>query len=443
MRDYPMTQQTLTRTISMDRLRRFWSVGLALALAIPVAACDVNDLLDVDPVDRVPADGLTTPANAQLLVNGAIADFECAAGAYVALTGVMAGEMTDATPTSSRWHVDRRFFDDAGDEEQYATAGCTGLGIYTPLSTARWSAENILAALQGWTDDEVGEFGADRQELIAQAAAYAGYSYILMAEGFCSMAIDLSVEKTPAEVFGLAIEDLNTAVTAAQAAGRDDLVNLARVGLARAYRGLDQGANAVAAAQQVPAGFVYEIETASDFGVRNNRIFSQNGPAPLGGTALSVGLEYRTYTHYGAEDPRVPVSDSQGMDDDGLTPLFFQLKYDALDAPIRLASYDEAQLIIAEFEGGATAEGIINAFHADAGLLPVLFIGMSDSEILAHVIAERQSVLWLEGHRLEDVERYDLARQPAPGTPHRKGQAYGDARCFPLPDVEIRNNPNV
>lgn len=438
-------QRTLTtRMTAMHRLRRFRkAAALGLAFSFGLTACDPGDLLDVDPVDTVPAEGLTTPANARLLVNGAIADFECAYGSYVALTGVLSGEMIDATSTAARWPVDRRLFNSASDESQYATFGCTGLGVYVPLSTARWSADNILTALQGWTDAEVAEYGEDRDELIAEAAAYAGYAYLLLGEGFCSMAIDLSTEKTPAEMFQLAIDKLEIAQAAAAAAGRDDLVNLALVGQARAYRNLDDGASAVAAAQQVDADFEYFAETATDFGVRQNRLFASNGPQPLGGQGLSVGWEYHHYTHYGLEDSRVAVSDSIGLAGDGTTPMFYQEKYTELDDPIRIASYDEAQLIIAEYSDAATAEAIINEFHADAGLPAVDFTGMTAADILAHVVAERRSELWLEGHRLEDVERFNLDRFPAPGTPHRKGQSYGDARCFPLPDIEIRNNPNI
>ena len=60
-----------------------------------------GDVLDVQPPDLIPAEGLADPENAELLLNGAIGDFECAFGAYVALTGVMAHEMIDATQTAA------------------------------------------------------------------------------------------------------------------------------------------------------------------------------------------------------------------------------------------------------------------------------------------------------------------------------------------------------
>src|SRR5690606_31573079 len=149
------------------------------------------------------------------------------------------------------WNVDRRRFDSAPDQSQYATFGCTALGVYTPLSRARFSSENILDALRTWSDSELADLGHDRDELIALAANYNGYSYLLLAEGFCAAAIDMSEERTPAQLFAVAVERFVEAQAAASAAGRADLVNLALVGQARAHRGLNNGAAAVAAAQQV------------------------------------------------------------------------------------------------------------------------------------------------------------------------------------------------
>lgn len=415
--------------------------GLVMALAVMISGCDLDSLLDVNPVDRVPAEGLTIPSNAELLVDGAIADFECAYGAYVALSGVVAGELIDATQTAARWPAERRDFGDEADQSQYATFGCTGLGIYEPIQTARWSSENILFALQGWTDAEMDDLGFDRQELMATAAAYAGYSYVLLGEGFCSAAINLSDEMQPSEVFDSAMVRFNTAIAAAEAAGRTDLEALAHVGAARTLLNLGRGSEAVAHAQQVPAGFVWSAEASGDFSVRANRVFAQNGPPPLGGTALSIGVPYRSFQHMGLDDPRVDVSDFVRTNNDG-TDVYFQLKYESLDDPLPLATWEEAQLIIAEVELGQTAVDIINTLHAAAGL-PATFASTDDGEILAHVIEERQAELWLEGHRFNDIERHNIPLDPAPGTAYRKGGEYEDARCFPLPFVERRNNPNI
>jgi hypothetical protein len=367
-------------------------------------------------------------------VNGAIGDFECAFGAYVALTGVMAHEMLDATQTASRWPYDRRNV--IPTDALYGTSGCEGMGIYTPLSTARWSADYILEKLQGWADDEV----EDRQGLIATAAAYSGYSHLLLAEAFCTVAIDLSSELTSQQVTEMAIDRFDVAIQAAQTAGETDILNFARVGRARAYLGIGQGQAALADAQAVPANFEYVASAQADFSRRANRIFAQNGQGSTAGTSLSVGEAYRGLTYNGKADPRVPVSDFIKVNTDG-TDLYLQLKYTSLSDPLPIATGDEAKLIVAEVQGGQTAVDIINGFHTAAELDP--FPGGTAAAIQAQVLEERNRELWLEGHRFFDIRRLSLPLVPAPGTAYRKGGTYGDNRCFPLPDIEIRNNPNI
>jgi hypothetical protein len=59
------------------------------------------------------------------------------------------------------------------------------------------------------------------------------------------------------------------------------------------------------------------------------------------------------------------------------------------------------------------------------------------------IIEERRRELFLEGHRLGDLRRYGLTFQPASGTAYFGGGVYGTQTCFPLPDVERVNNPNI
>src|SRR5438270_12871501 len=70
-------------------------------------------------------------------------------------------------------------------------------------------------------------------------------------------------------------------------------------------------------------------------------------------------------------DPRVAVRfDSATTMFDNRHGQWVQLKYANIGAPIRLATGTEAQLLIAEIQGGPTAVGIINTLHAAAGLPP-------------------------------------------------------------------------
>src|SRR5688572_17384060 len=213
----------MTRTFR--DLARWSSAAL---LAAPLPACNfLSDALDVQGPDRIERGPLEQPQNAQILLNGAIGDFECALGSFIVAGGLMGGELIETTQTASRWSYDRR--DINTNETHYSTFTCQVLGVYTPISTARWSADNILALLQQWTDEQV----EDRQEKIAMAAAYAGYSRVLLGEAFCSAAIDVGPEMTSAEIFAQAEDKFDVAVTAAQAAGDADLLAFAYAGRAR------------------------------------------------------------------------------------------------------------------------------------------------------------------------------------------------------------------
>ena len=120
-------------------------------------------------------------------------------------------------------------------------------------------------------------------------------------------------------------------------------------------------------------------------------------------------------------------------------------KYTSLVDPIPIARWEEAQLIIAEVAGGATALAIIDALHAQAGLPSFSSTNPTATQITDHImLEERRRELFLESHHLYDMRRFDLPFLPPAGTPYPdKGGFYGTATCFPLPDVERDNNPNL
>jgi len=312
--------------------------------------------------------------------------------------------------------------------------GTTTEGLLTPIQTARFGAEQILERLEGWTDQEV----ADRTTLIARAAAFAGYSLVLLGEGFCSAAIDLGPELTSAQVLERAEERFTRAIEAATAASAADLKNLALVGRARTRLDLNKKPEALADAELVSAGFTYLARMSGASLRSRNGVYTWN----VLNAAIAVGPAYLGLEFNGVPDPRVDVYDSGVNGQDNLTPLLIQRKYASVDAPIRIASYVEAQLIIAEIVGGQRAVDIINVLHAAANLPP--FSSSNPATIAAQVLDERRRELFLESQHFFDVKRLNLPLIPAPGTSYGpKGGVYGDMRCFPLPDVERDNNPNL
>lgn len=411
-----------------------------VAAALMVSACDSP--LDVVTTSRIPAENVETPANAQLLIDGAIADFECAFAAYVVQSATVGEEFIYAQQTADRTPPDARRTTEA--DPRYATFGCEALGIYGPLQTARSSAETVLGYLKVWTDAEV---PTNRTNLIAIAAAYAGYSYVMLGEGFCTMAVsrinpDRSIEYGGEiqrdSVFRIAIARFDEAITAGQAAGNTDIVRMSYVGRARARLNIADYAGARADAQQVPAGYAKNATYSDAIGRRMNLVWSDNS---ITSRASSIGAPYRTIG-----DTRVPVVATTFVTAATGITHFYQTKYANGSAPIPLATYEEAQLIIAEADirdgSLGTALPILNASRARGG--QTAFTGTTPAEYLAELVDQRRRELFLESQHLGDIIRYGISVTPVAGTPyHFGGGGYGTQTCFPLPAAEKQNNPLI
>lgn len=414
----------------------------AVASIAMLAAC--GSLLDVPAPSQIPADQLEVPSNAPLLVSGAMSDFDCAVGAFIVMGGLITDELEDGTETAARWVYDRR--DVAGSDALYATSDCTGIGTYTPLNKARASADNSFRLLQGWTDEEMPP-EASRTDLMANASAYGGYARVLIGEMFCQSVIshiepDQSITYGPVltqeQMWQSADSTLTAALALATEAGDQELVNMILVGRARARLNLGDLAAAKADADLVPPDFVYNANAASRADRQHNRVFDASNP--ISGSSASVDTQY-----YRMHDVRVPV-DSTG-DTTGAKVLFFaQTKYRSADQAIPIASGKEAQLISAEGDIAAGQPGVavdkINAIRATYGV--PAYSGPEDAaSVKALLIEERRRDLFLEGQRLGDVQRYDIALKPVPGEPFVFGSNYGTTTCLPLPDAERQANPNA
>jgi hypothetical protein len=408
------------------------------AVSLAATACNtLDDALNVDAPGRLPGDSLDDPTYAPLLVSGAVADFDCALGSFVVMGGLVTDELIDATQTADRWPYDRRNVQSS--DGRYGTSTCENLGVYTPIATARWSADNALAKLQGWTDAQM-PAGTSRAELIAVAAAYSAYSRVLLGEMFCTAAIDTGPELTSRQILEQAEERFGQAIDAATVAGDQSLLNMSFVGRARVRLDLSQydaskKALALADAQRVPADFVRSTTASSASSRRENRVFSQNNTSQN----VTVDPAFRGLAFGGVADPRVRVTDTGKKATDG-QQIWIQNKYAGLTSGIPIATGREAQLIAAEVQGGQAAVDIINALHTAAGL--PAFSSADPAAIQAQVAEERRRELFLQGNRLYDVNRLHVNLTPVAGTAYPKGGTYGTTVCLPVPDIERLNNPN-
>jgi starch-binding outer membrane protein, SusD/RagB family len=415
---------------------------LVLCAAVALGACDALDrVLAVQNPGSVDASDLRNPENAHFLVSGAIADFECALGAYIVNSGMLGNELRDATTTAARFSLDRR---DHTARDGYGVNSCAGNppGIYTPLATARWTADNALRRLEGWTDAQV----ENRRGLMAQAAAFGGYSLVLMGEGFCTAVIEENgPEVQPAAVFAAAIQRFTLAIEYAVAAGDAATRNLALLGRARAHLNAGNSAQAAADAEAVLASsptFQRMVTTSGADARRYNRVGDE-----FSGGRVTVAPEFRGLTVDGQLDPRVRAINTNTVGFGTPDVIWIAAKIGQArnvtlrETPIPMATWREARLIIAEVRGGTEAVNQINLVRAAHGL--PAYAGGTDAQIRQQVIQERQRELFLEGHHLGDLRRLNLPFTPAAGEAYIRGGVYGNRTCFLLPDVERENNPNV
>jgi starch-binding outer membrane protein, SusD/RagB family len=425
-------------TTTLRRMPR----GAVLLLALGVAACsDILSLQQSNP-GQVEAGTLYVPANAQLLVNSAIGDFECAYSRYVAGSGLLGDEISAALAASANYDYDRRTL---ATNHPYS-AGCGAVqipGIYTALSIARASADTAYAKFEGWTDAEV----PNRGRLMGQLMAYAGQSLLLLGEGMCSAALNVGPEMTSAELFAEARQRFDLAIQHATAANDAQTLNMARLGRARAYLNTGQFAAAGEDAATIPADFALSMTTDAVNARRQNSVFihiTQN----FHGT---VEAGYRNVMLEGAPDPRVRVTDQNRSGTAPGSQIFTPDKYPAANSPISITRYAEAQLILAEaritagdLPGAAAAINAARNSGGRTGMPQYSADGQTAEQVHAQLVEERRREFFLEGRRLWDVRRLNLPLVPAPGTPYPGGGGfYGDQRCFPLPDVERASNPNI
>ncbi len=371
--------------------------AMVVLVGLVAAGCDLfNNALQVQTPSNIPAGSLEVPANAGLLVNSAIGDFECAAGAYAAMSGLITDELKDATQTADRYPYELRTM--LSSDRRYAVNDCIGLGVYSPLQTARFSAANVLSLLNGWTVAQV----PARDSLIATASAYQGYSLVLLGEGFCTMVVSgldanreivYGGEISRDSVFKLAVAAFSDAI----AGGNSDIVNMARVGRARAYLDLGQPALARADALLVPAAYVKLVSASGINARRNNRVW-QESDTTFDNTSIDS-------VYVGMNDPRVPIGNKNRS-----SGTF------------------------------AAADSIINSFRARGGQGAIT---SPDSATASDsLFDQRRRELFLEGQHLFDLVRFGKTPSPAAGTQYQGGGVYGTQLCLPLPDVEKQNNPN-
>jgi starch-binding outer membrane protein, SusD/RagB family len=441
-------------------MRRLQLIHAAVALSLLVSGAAACGLLDTQQPNIVPDENLGTAAGAETKRLGAIAiftlakdgdfnpvaipgsedTFNDASDGHVLNSGLLADEFVNPGFIPSRTEIDTRL-------AQPTTAILAE--FFQSLHRARAAAEDAAASLQALAEDPDANTG------IPEMLSLAGFTYIFLAEDFCSGIPVSRIENdqivygqqlTTAEVFDTAIARFTAALAHPSIAAGDPIHSLASVGLARALLNQGRFAEAATAVASVPSDFVYETEHATTPANLHNGVFEafNNGEFGVNDQEGTNGLNYVS-----AEDIR--VTGDSGLGSDLNTETWLPNKYAGFDASIPLADFLEAQLIIAEGELQSAAFDAmtqrLNDLRSAAGLDP---LGTPGDATAATDLLFRERAFWLfaTGHRLGDMRR--LIRQYGrdansvfpTGDYFKGGLTYGEDVNLPLPRRET-NNPNV
>lgn len=433
-------------------------VGLAAAVLGTASLTACNDFLVAENPGAIEAEDLNTPFYLNLMVNGVVGEFQTTYPLAAYYTGVLTDELRNHHTFPEERLVDLRQV--APENGTYTTL------VYNPLHRARFLADSFSTRMRTVLADS-----AARDLRVAKVYAFGGYSYVLLSEYLCNAPINLSRPYTPDELRTFAVERFDQAIAVAQAAraaattaaGRasaDSIINLARVGAARAFLNSDNKAKAIEYASQVPDDFVYRTFHSANSTRENNPFYGRFSTGSSGSNSASL-----TNTPFEAlaGDPRVPrpaaaerVMDGTNAFVPNSPPSFSTFNNTAAGADftqaasIRLASGLEARYIVAEATGATAAtiafvEGRRTGFGtaAEAGTTAT-----TAANFLANLRDQRRRDFYLDGHRLGDLRRYkrfqgvDLfPTGPYPGT--SSGETFGTQECLPLSAAEINANPNV
>lgn len=412
----------------MRTFKRF--VGsAAAAAALTLSGCE--HWLTVPDPTVIDADVLDPVQDAPLLSRSAQQNFANAYGWLIVYSSWFTGEtdVSETFPTRNEF----------GRRDVTIQNGSLNGDVWFPLSQAASSAYLVLETELPDPDSNIN---------YARANLFLGYSYVMMAEIFCRGTVRAGPELSTAAMLDSAIVHFNLAVTRGTGSGEDegdDIANAARVGIARAELQAGRSAQAIAAAQSVPAGFEFNLEFQDDLANRG-RLANKMWQFVRDRGSIAVAPTWRV------TDPRIDWEvttefDPQdaAYDTDRGIPYAIQLKYPDYNAPVRLASKLEADYIQAEAEGTASQLALIQARRLANG--QAAYAGAVDANsVLTEFLTQKGLDFYLEGKRLGDFRRHptNIVGMPVPGAVYWKpGFApVGNQSCFPLPDDELDNNPN-
>jgi starch-binding outer membrane protein, SusD/RagB family len=435
---------------------RLWVALLALPL-IGLGGCDLDSILEVDDPDVVTPGTIGGPETLPSVRGHVLAEFGVAYSGtplggggtegQILMTGLISDEFIHTGTFDTRENLDRRIIPENNPHIRT---------IFHNLHRARAAARLGANVFGEHAPNTLGH---------AEALNLGGYTYVMLAETFCSGipvsemtaggAIEYGAPQTTVQVFQGALERFDAALAAATAGGLTNQAHLARLGQGRALLGLGRYADAAAAVAAVPTGFRYDVWHSENTARQNNGVWSLNnngGRWSVADREGGNGLPFRSDGNIDGtvQDPRIPSVHIGFSQRTALRPHehWGQLKYPLRASNVPVATGIEARLIEAEaalaMGNSAAYLTTLNDLRAGLGLAALTDPGTAGARV-DQFFQERAYWLWLTGRRLGDLRRlmWDYGRQQAdifPVGQHHRGGTYGEDTNIPIPFDE-RNNP--
>ncbi len=412
----------------MISIRRAVTRTTAAAVLVVAAACS-DSFVEVTNPNVIDAATVDPASGATALALSAQQNFASAVGLLATYSGWFTEEanVSDTFPTRNEF----------GFRQITDLNGSLNTDVWAPISLAAASAKTVLDLDLPNPTSNIN---------LARAATFRGFATLMIGTDFCTGALSSGPELTTAQLLDSAIVFFTKGVDIGKANATADgiaLANASLVGRARAKLQKGDKAGAAADAAQVPAGFNFDLRMTDDLANRgrlSNRVYQFTFDRP----SISVAPFYRV------NDPRVTykgpgVTKLTGQD---AVPggFYEQTKFPGYASPVRLASKLEADYIAAEAGTTAAQLVLIDARRVSAGQAP--YAGAVDAaSVLKELMVQKAFDFYLEGKRLADFRRIPAAMSgitPAGGVYFKPGYAnVGNQTCYPLPDVERDNNPNM
>ena len=426
-------------------MRRLAVLVPAALLGAALAAC--GDVLQVENPGAIADPQLSDTLNVPLLAATVVSDFQ-----FVYDDVARNGSWLTDEMVSGHNFVGYREWDGRIMKEERTELH----NVYTFIHQARFSADTLSGRLlQLYPQPNAGQNLA-----LARMRAYGGYSHVLLGEHFCESPLRPDSAAVPSDEilrrgivrFEQAIAHAGAARAAgARAASADSLLNLARVGAARAYLDLGDRARAIEFASQVPADFEFRTFYSDAKSELENVYYGSSVGANQN---LGVDVTFRNLN-----DRRVRHRSSAVTGHNGATPLFRPYQPPSFsgwlatgdtvpfqkNTSIRFSSALEARYIVAEAGGMTNAQllAFVNERRAVGGQAALTAL---PADPQAEVRDQRRRDFFLDGHRVGDLRRYKklygVDQWPKGTHPDPFIGTYGTAECF-IPALNERlSNPS-